>query len=290
MATPIPTWKERLAACFRWRHRLMHVFGVPSAIGALAAVAAASTLNPDVGMALGALTAGVGSVLAGYYVTAGFDKRLVKQLQDESAGKEQQNEAAQIQRTLYEAEPELRQVLERILFYHSNIEQAFADGIDDSVESILQNSRDALRGMRDRALAMSKLHHRLREIVQQSDGRFLYQEVERMENQLSRAPEGASRDALLAAKESTERTLNEWKAAIDKQGQVRNVLTMIESNLQSFKLAMELRKADAAMGSEHATSDVSDLQARLAAAVQACDDLVGRGSVAPRARARRVRG
>src|SRR5262245_63278474 len=98
----------------------MHVFGVPSAIGAVTAVAAAAALNADVGMALGALTAGVASLLAGYWVTAGFDKKLVKQLQDEEANKGKMLEQGEIQRAIYEAEPEIRPVLERILHYHAN--------------------------------------------------------------------------------------------------------------------------------------------------------------------------
>jgi len=288
MSAPrIPTWKERLAACFRWRHRFMQVFGVPGALGAVTAVAAASALNTDVGLALGALTAGIGSVLAGYYVTAGFDKKLVKQLQDEEVGKGVEAAAGELQRAVYEAEPELRPILERILGYHGSIEGEFADGIDDPVEAILQNSRQDLTALRDRAVSMVKLHRRLREIIQQSDGRWLEQEVNRMQADLSRTPEGGVRTALEAAMESTERTLVQWRAAVDKQMQIRSVLTMIESNLQEFKLAMELRKADAAMGSQSSSApEVSELQARLAAAGEACDELVGRSSVAPRARAR----
>jgi len=141
--------------------------------------------------------------------------------------------------------------------------------------------------LRDRAVSMVKLHRRLREIIQQSDGRWLEQEVNRMQADLSRTPEGGVRTALEAAMESTERTLVQWRAAVDKQMQIRSVLTMIESNLQEFKLAMELRKADAAMGSQSSSApEVSELQARLAAAGEACDELVGRSSVAPRARAR----
>ena len=267
----------------------MHVFGVPGALGAVTAVAAASALNADVGMALGALTAGVGSLLAGYWVTAGFDKKLVEQLQQEETNKGKMLEAGEIQRAIYEAEPEIRPVLERILHYHGTIESAFADGIDDQVEAILQNSRQDLTALRDRAVSMVKLHRRLREIIMQSDGRWLEQEVRRMTGELERVPEGSVRDALQAAKESTERTLGQWRAAVEKQMQIRSVLTVIETNLQEFKLAMELRKADAAMGSQTSGPEVSELQARLAAAGEACDELVGRSSVAPRARVARRR-
>ena len=39
MSAPrIPTWQERLASCFRWRHRFMQVFGVPGAVGAICPV------------------------------------------------------------------------------------------------------------------------------------------------------------------------------------------------------------------------------------------------------------
>jgi hypothetical protein len=286
-APRIPTWQERLKACFRWRHRLMHVFGAPAAVGAATAIAAGATLNPDVGMALGALAAGVGSMLVGWWVTAGYDTKLVQQLQNEEASEQQQNEALDIQQAIYQADPEVKPLLERILFYHSNIDAAFADGIDDQVEAILQSSRPDLKALRDRAIAMSKLHRRLREIVQQSDGRWLHQEVQRMDGELSRTAAGAGRDALAAARESTARTLAQWQTAVDKQTQVRSVLTMIESNLQEFKLAMELRKADAAMGAQTAGADVSELQSRLTAAGEACDELMGRQAPGARRRVKR---
>jgi hypothetical protein len=108
-----------------------------------------------------------------------------------------------------------------------------------------------------------------------------------MDHQLSRAPEGSGRDALLSARESTARTLAQWQTAVEKQGQVRSVLTMIDSNLQEFKLAMELRKADAAMGAHTAGADVSELQSRLTAAGEACDELMGRQPAGGRRRVRR---
>jgi hypothetical protein len=265
----------------------MHVFGAPAAVGAATAIAAGATLNPDVGMALGALAAGVGSALVAWWVTAGYDTKLVRQLQAEEASALQQNEAIDIQQAIYQADPEVKPLLERILFYHAGIDAAFADGIDDQVEAILQSSRDDLKALRDRAIAMSKLHRRLREIVQQSDGNWLHQEVQRMDAQLSRSAEGGGRDALLAARESTARTLAQWQTAVDKQGQVRSVLTMIDSNLQEFKLAMELRKADAAMGAQTAGADVSELQSRLTAAGEACDELMGRQTSGARRRVRR---
>jgi hypothetical protein len=266
----------------------MHVFGIPGAIGAITSVAAASALNADVGLSLGALAAGIGTLLAGYYVTAGFDTKLVKQLQQEGQDKGRAQEQDAIQRAVWEAEPEMRPMLERILHYYGSIEMAFDDGIDDRVEAILQNSRPDLRALRDRAVSMVKLHRRLREIIQQSDGRWLDQEVRRMAAELERTPEGPVHDALVAAKESTERTLAQWLSAIEKQKQVRSVMTVIESNLQEFKLAMELRKADQALGAVASGTDVSELQARLAATGQACDELVGRTSQVPR-RARRSR-
>jgi hypothetical protein len=65
------------------------------------------------------------------------------------------------------------------------------------------------------------------------------------------------------------------------------VLTLIENSLQEFKLAMELRKADAALGSRATGRDVSELQSRLIAAGQACDELVGRAPSTARGRQRR---
>jgi hypothetical protein len=269
----IPSWKERLKACFQWRHRLLHVFGLPMAIGAVTAVGAASALTPDVGLSLGILTAGVGSVLYGYYVTAGFDGKLVRALQDESQSKLLEQEHEELNQALALADPMVRPVLHRILFQHHVIESAFADGIDDSVEAVLQGSRQDLRELRDRALQLSKLHQRLGTIIQGSDGRWLAAEVERMDRELKRTPEGAVRDALLQARDSTLRTFDQWQAAFDKQRQVASVLTVIEKNLEEFKLAMELRKADAAISTSSAP-DVSELQARLMAAGQACDELV----------------
>jgi hypothetical protein len=275
-AAPIQTWKDRLKACFSWRHRLMHVFGVPAALGATAAVAAASTLNPDVGLALGGLVTALGVVIGGYYVTAGFDKKVVQQLQEETMAAGRQEQANEVQRVVWAANPQLRQRLERVLQYHSQIEAVFDDGIDDPIESILQGSRADLKALRDRAIAMTKLHGRLGQIIQQSDGNGLYQEAQRLTRELGQTPDGSVREALEAALESTKETLTQWRAAGDKQRQIESVLTIIESNLQQFKLAMELRKADAAMGSASAGEKVSELQARLQAAGEACDELVGR--------------
>lgn len=284
MAPPIPTWKERLKACFSWRHRLMQVFGAPAAVGAAAAVASSVALNPNVGVALGALTATVGSMLAGYYVTAGFDTKLVKQLQDEQVDAERQVEAGELNQVLAQAEPQLQQKLHRIIQYHASIETEF-EGEHDAVERILTSSRDDLEALRDRAVAMVTLHGRLRRIILQSDGRGLYNEIERMENQLKGTSDGSVRDALETALESTKRTHEQWKAAIDKQSHIEAVLTIIETNLQEFKLAMELRKADAAMSSQASGLDVSELQSRLTAAGQACDELVGRKRARRRRRA-----
>lgn len=288
MAARIPSWKERLAACFQWRHRLLHVFGAPAAVGALAAVGTSAALNPDVGLGMGALVAAVGTVLAGYYVTAGFDRKLVDNLQAEASDRDEAGKAHQVAHIVATADPSLQPVLQRILFYHQSIETAFVDGIDDSVEAILQNSRGDLGALRDRALSMVQLFQKLTQIIHQSDGRWLASEVERMDREIGVTPEGSVRDALEAARTSTARALAQWQAAIDKQRQVKSVLTMIESNLQEFKLAMELRKADAVLSNQERTPDVSELQARLAAAGQACDELVGREGQGRRSTRRRA--
>ena len=288
MAPRIPSWKDRLAACFQWRHRLMHVFGAPAAMGALAAVGTSAALNPDVGLGMGALVAAVGTVLAGYYVTAGFDRKLVENLQAEESEREYASKQSQVAQIVATADPNLQPVLQRILFYHQSIEAAFVDGIDDSVEAILQNSRGDLSALRDRAFSMVQLFQKLTQIIHQSDGRWLASEVERMDRELASTPEGSVRDALEAARTSTQRALAQWQAAIDKQRQVKSVLTVIESNLQEFKLAMELRKADAVLSDKPAAPDVSELQARLAAAGQACDELVGRDEQRQRTTRRRA--
>jgi hypothetical protein len=284
----VSTWQDRLKACFRWRQRLLHVFGAPAALGAVAAVGSASVLNADTGLALGALTAGIGTLIAGYYVVSGFDRGVERLLQDEAAERANALEHSELSRVLAESEPELRAQLERILHAHAAIEAVFTDGIDDQVEAILQNSRADLAALRDRAIAMVKLHRRLVGIVQQSNAGWLDGEAKRMDAELARTPEGGVRDALLAARESTVRALMQWRNAVEKQAQVRNVLTLIENSLHEFKLAMELRKADAALGTEAHSSHVSELQGRLIAAGDACDELVGRGREdAPRARTRR---
>ena len=272
----IPTWQERLKACFRFRHRLLHVFGAPGALGALASVAAAAALNPETGLALGALTAATGAVVAGYYVVAGFDRRLVELLQEEQRGETRQLEQAELDRVLSSCEPEVRQQLARCLELHAAIDAVFSDGIDDSIEAVLQNSRADLGALQARAVAMAQLHQRLRVIVSKSNADTLWHDVQRMDRELAQTPEGPVRDALLAARTSGVRALEQWRGAYEKQNQVKSVLTLIENNLQEFKLAMELRKADAAMGHAASGRDVSELQARLIAAGQACDELVGR--------------
>jgi hypothetical protein len=59
---------------------------------------------------------------------------------------------------------------------------------------------------------------------------------------------------------------------------------LIENNFQEFKLAMELRKADAALGGDISGADVSELQSRLMAAGDTCDEIVGRASTVPHRR------
>ncbi len=265
----------------------MHVFGVPTALGAATAVATAAALNPDVGLALGALTAGLGSLVAGYYVTAGFDRKLVERLQAEQVDQGRMLEEREVKNAIETAEPELQPVLARLVQNHAIIDAAFADGIDDAVEAILVNSRGDLRALRDRAVALVRLHGRLRTIIGQSDPRWLDHEVRRLSAEMVHVQPGPVRDAISAAKQSTERTFAQWKAAVDKQTQIRSVLTVIESSLQEFKMAMELRKADAAMGAQTAGPEISELQARLVAAGDACDELVGGAANAQRARARR---
>lgn len=287
-ATPIPTWKERLAACFRWRHRFLHVFGAPAALGALTAMGTASLLNPDTGVSLGALVAALGTLIAGYYVTAGFDRKLVEQLQAEKVEEGVLASAKELEQIAWNADPEIRPLFERVLAVHASIEAVFTDGIDDDVERILDGSRGDLRALRDRAAKLVELYRRLGDVVQQSDGRRLYEEMERLKDEVARMPEGGARRAREEARLSAERTYGQWHAAYERRGQITSALTVIEKNLEEFKLAMALRKADVADGSEGATN-VSELQARLTAAGQACDELVGRApSVAPR-RSRRSR-
>lgn len=288
-APPIPTWKERLAACFRWRYRLLHVFGVPGAVGAATSVAAASFLNPDTGLALGVLVAGVGTLIGGYYVTAGFDRRLVERLQGEKVEADARLDAEHLQAVAEGAHPEIRPVLLRIVATHASIEAGFAEGAGDAVDRVLQGSRDDLRALRDRALKLVDVYRRLSDVILQSDGRRLYDEMNRLKAALDRMRAGPARKAQEEACVSAERTYSQWHAAVDKQRQIGSVFTVIEKNLEEFRLAMALRKVDALEGEgEGAQANVSELQARLTAAVEACDQLVGRASPAAR-RAGRAR-
>lgn len=254
----------------------------------MAAVGTASALNPDTGLALGALVAGVGTVLGGYFVTAGFDRKLVAQLQAEKVEQSARTDAQALDQVVANAHPEIRSQLERILAVHASIEAVFTDGIDDSVERILQSSRPDLRALRDRAATMVELYRKLGEVLTQTNGHRLYDELQRLKRDVGRAPAGPERRAQEEALASTERAYGQWYTASQRQGQVKSVLTVIEKNLEEFKLAMALRKADALEG-ESGASNVSELQARLAAAGQACDELVGRSSASesrrPRSRA-----
>lgn len=266
------------------QHRLLHVFGIPAALGAIIAMAAAGTIGPGAGLGLGFVAMVVGVLLAGYYVVAGFDKRIVERLQQEQAAAAQEAAEGELQQVIISADPKLRQRLQRIVQHHAMIEATFVDGVSGPVESILNASRPDLAALRDRAVAMVKLYGRLDAIIRQSDGQGLAREIRRMETELEQMEDSSLRDAMEAALKSTQRTHEQWLAAIDKQQQIESVLTIIETNLQEFKLAMELRKADAALGSQQAGPEVSELQARLTAAGQACDELVGRKSERRRSR------
>ena len=286
-APPIPSFRERLAACFRFRHRFLHVFGAPAAIGALTAVASATALNPDTGLALGALVAAIGSTIAGYYVTAGLDRSLVEQLQTEGVEARAATDARKLEALVSVTPPEIRGHVERILATHAAIEAVFLDGIDDSVERILDSSRPDLRALRDRAVSLVELYRRLGEVIQQADGQRLWTELNRLKSDAANLPPGSAKRSAEEAFASAERTYAHWHAAVDKHRQVKHVLTVIEKNLEEFKLAMELRKADALHG-ESAAVNVSEFQSRLSAAVEACEELVGRSSETRR-NPRRVR-
>jgi hypothetical protein len=189
---------------------------------------------------------------------------------------------------MWNADPEIRPIFERILTEHASIEAVFTDGIDDDVERILDGSRADLRALRDRAAKMVELYRRLGEVVQQSDGRRLYEEMNRLKEEVARMPAGGPRHAREQASQSAERAYAQWHAAYERRGQITSVLTVIEKNLEEFKLAMALRKADHAEGTEGSTN-VSELQERLAAAGQACDELVGRTPSTEVRRSRRSR-
>jgi hypothetical protein len=250
MAARISNWRERLRACFRWQQRLLHVVGVPSAVGAVTAAATASALNPEVGLALGALTAGTGVLIAGYYVVAGFDRGLEALLTQESHGRERMAEQNDLSMVLATADPLLRTQLERCLDLYATTEAVFRDNVNDSVEDLLKSSLGDLEALKRRAVAMVKLHQRLTVVVQSSNAENLAQDVRRMDRELAQ----------------------------EKRSQVASVLTLIENSLREFKLGVELRKADATIGGSTAEHDVSELSARLIAAGQACDELVGGAS------------
>jgi hypothetical protein len=278
MAARISNWRERLRACFRWQQRLLHVVGVPSAVGAVTAAATASALNPEVGLALGALAAGTGVLVAGYYVVAGFDRGLEALLTQESHGRERMAEQNELSLVLATADPLLRAQLERCLDLYATTEAVFRDNVSDSVEDLLKSSLGDLEALKRRAVAMVKLHQRLTVVVQSSNAENLAQDVRRMDRELAQLPESSVRDALLAARQSSVRALEQWQGALEKRSQVASVLTLIENSLREFKLGVELRKADATIGGSTAEHDVSELSARLIAAGQACDELVGGAS------------
>ncbi len=285
MSDWIPTWKDRLKACFQWRHRALHVFGIPAALGMMTTAVAADMLNASTGMGLGALVGGVGSLLAGYYVVSGFDTGAVKSLQEEREAEAQEDRQSMIANTVATAPPDLRPIIQRINWNYQAIEQNFADGIDDQVESVLQGSRDDLKALRDRAINLVGLYNKLGLIIQQVNIYALQAEIERTTAELNAGAQGAAKDALLAAQESTQKAIEKYQAAQAKQKQVRNVMTVIDTSLQEFKLAMELRKADATLSNTQDAPDVSELQLRLESAGQACDELVGGPRRRRRARA-----
>lgn len=247
---------------------------MPAALGAVVAVGVSSVLDTDVGMSLGLLTAGVGTLLYGYTVVAGFDRGLIRQLQAEAGDRELEEQERALREALSSADPSVQPILGAIFNHYQSIEAVFTDGIDDAVEAVLVGSRKDLKELRDRAVQLGKLYARLGQVIQASDGRWLETEVGRADQQIKYTDPGPVRDALVQARESTQRTLAQWNTAIDKQQQIASVLTVIERNLQEFKMGMELRKADAAMGAGP-TPDVSELQARLAAAGDACDEIAG---------------
>lgn len=156
----------------------------------------------------------------------------------------------------------------------------------DTVEAVLEGSRTDLKALRDRALSMFKLYVRLRHIIQSSDPRYLQSEIERMDKG---AAAYETRRNLRRARGRKREHRGYSRPVANRGGQAEANHRRVDHEREQsaeFKLAMELKKADAAMGAETAGApNVTELQSRLQAATDACDELVGaRGRRRRRAR------
>jgi hypothetical protein len=258
-AVDLPTWQERLAACFRPRHRLLHVWGVPLAVGGIAAAAASGSLHTRA-LALGSIVTGIGILLAAWYVVLGGDRRLIAQLQAEKHAARGRSELAAVAAS---APLDKRPLLERI--------RAKLDGLDAELERAaarggsarLDGLCDDLVSVRHKVLAIATEIPRRPVTEATADAARLESEIARLASELKEAA-GALRDALAASRSSAAAELARHRAAIDLDARMTSLLEIIDAELDAVAKVLEAHVAvDDAAG--------RSLRERLAAALAACD-------------------
>lgn len=256
----VPTGQQRLAACFRVRHRLLHVLGIPLALGGVLAVAAAGSLH-DRAVVLGAVAAVSGIVLAVWFVVLGFDRTLMAQLETENRERRGRSDLAA---AIAAAPTERKALLERIGGKLDSVDQVATYVAVPGAAALLDELRADLSGLRHRAAALATALAAMSAARTRADADVarLETEVTRIASELDEMT-GSLRDALGAAKAAAEAELARCHAAIELEARMTAALTAFDSDLA---VAQRTLAGDAV-----SYSDVERLHERLAAVCESCN-------------------
>jgi hypothetical protein len=257
----LPTWQERFAACFRVRHRLLHVFGIPAVLGGVTAVALSGSMRSRA-VVLGVIIGAVGMLLAAWYVVSGADRKLVEMLQAEKRDARGKDELAG---ALAGASAELRALLERV--------RAKLDSVDAAVDKVtiqgslaaLDNLRDSLGSARHKAVAIASAIAKLQVAKAKTDATRLEAEITRLAGELAET-DGSLRDALGASKKSAETELARCRTKIELDKQLNAMLGTIEADVGVVEKGLA--------GGTIASADAERLRERLAGTLSGCDGVL----------------
>lgn len=266
----LPTWRDRLKACFSLQHRFLHVFGVPAILGLL-------TASLDLGGAEGSLGLLVGGGLAAagaYLVTVGADRRLNRRLFEEKRERALDRVEAQFHEIRARVGEETREALQRIEVLFREIRAIFEKGEKDEITAVLATAEGDVNELRRKAYDLAELDLRLGRLLGEFDGDRLDDEISRHLRTIKKAHNEAEEKAARAALGALERKKAQMDDARARLSQVRSALSTIESNLSEFKVGVELRKADALMR-QGDVEGLEDLGLRLKATGSACDEILG---------------
>jgi len=243
------------------RQRMIHVFGIPIALGGITAAVLTDRLHGKA-VFLGAIVAAAGILLIGWYVVSGLDRGLVAALRGD-----QQSALGRIElaNALASSPPEIRSALERIRVQLETIEESIDHAATQGTSAIVDGLRDDLIAARRKAIEIARALPGLHATNAKSEIARLETEVTRLASELDDVT-GALHEALGASKQSVEAELARRRAALDHETQLTEFLGTLETELEAVKGGV----AGGVVGYE----DGERLRKRLASTIATCDRLL----------------